>query len=333
MEHTITFPDVGEGVQEGEVVAWLKNVGDPVAKDEPVVEVMTDKATVELPSPYAGVLVKQHVAEGEVALLDKPLYDIETEKPLATPATRHLAKELGVDLATVTPTGDKGRITKQDLTGIPKMMARKMTESHLEIPAFSFFEQVEATRLIQLHDKVKKEAEEEGFKATFMPYLIRALSLTLREFPQANSSYRDEKVLTHEEHNIGIAFSTEKGLIVPVLKEVEKMDLRGVIQAFDSLRKKELTLSDMKGGTITISNFGPLSPHGLFATPIINHPECAILAVGRIHKAPVVVNDEVVVREVLNLSWTFDHRIIDGDLAAKISNRFAEFLNNPASLL
>lgn len=349
---TFQFPDIGEGVVEGEVIEWLKQEGDSVAKDEPVVTVMTDKATVEIPSPHPGKLHKVHVAKGAVAKVGEPLFAIALEggRPLATPKTRHLAKELSVSLEKVTPTGKEGRITEGDvhgfatpnvtpLTGIPKLMARKMTESHQTIPTFSFVEQVEATRLVQLHHKVKQQAQEEGVSATYTPFLVRALSLALMKYPLVNSAYdaQREAVVAHEGHHIGVAFSTPQGLIVPVLKDVQDLSLEEIIRHFDALkqraRENALVPEEMRGGTITISNFGPLSPNGLFATPIINPPEAAILAVSRIHKVPLVVNDEVVAREVLYLSWSFDHRLIDGDLAARFSHTFAELLSNPAALL
>ncbi len=348
---TVTLPDIGEGIVEGEVIEWLKKVGDPVSQDEPVVSVMTDKATVELPSPYAGVMGKQYYREGEVSYVGKPLYDIETgaeaKKVLAAPATRQLAKEKGIDLKQVVPTGREGQVTKEDLMsfrqqkladdevkplhGIPKIMAKKMSDSHREVVDFSYFEQVDATRLIQLKNKLKGEAK--GFSVTFMPFIIRALSLALTKFPQVNSSLVKDAQIIHHQHNIGIATTTEQGLMVPVLKQVQKMSLEQVIQAYEALKEKvmakKLEAADMQGGTITISNFGPLSPGSLWATPVINYPESAILALAKIHKQPVVINDQIVIREMLNLSWTFDHRLIDGDLAAHFAHTFAGLLANP----
>lgn len=342
---TVTMPDIGEGVVEGEVIAWLKRVGDPVAKDEPVVSVMTDKATVELPSPYAGVLQKQYYREGETALVGKPLYAIaasgEVKKVLAAPATRKVAKERGIDLGAVVPTGKEGQVTRADLEtfrpeeevrplhGIPKLMAKKMSESHREVVDFSYFEQVDATRLIQLKNKLKQEEP----RVTFMPLFVRALSLALKKFPKVNSSLVNEAEVVHPHHNIGIAASTAQGLIVPVLKGVEKMSLEQVIHAYEAMKEKvlagKLEPADMQGGTITISNFGTLSPGSLWATPVIHYPESAILALAKIHKLPVVINDQIVIREMLNLSWTFDHRLIDGDLAARFAHTFASLIANP----
>ena len=396
---TVTLPDIGEGVVEGEVVQWLKQIGDSLKQDEPVVLVMTDKATVELPAPQPGKLAKQHLRQGEVAHKDKPLYDIETseastipseqkahepppakasftipEKPKpvpssspgqaqAIPSVRRLAKDLGIDIERLEGTGKEGRITEEDvkrycegkekkeflpsqekdedvpLSGIPLLMAQKMAESKKNIPHFSYFEQTEISRLVQLRSNFKQEGIKQGIQVTFMPFLIRALSLTLLKYPRLNSSLdMANKILhIHHRHHIGIAMSTDLGLIVPILKNVESMNLNALIYAYEELKQKafsnRLQSNDMKGGTITISNFGVPGSGGQWATPIINYPEAAILAVSRIEKEPFAKNEEVKVRDVLHLSWSFDHRIIDGDLAAVASHYYASLLQNPASLL
>lgn len=302
-----------------------------------------------------------------MAIKDQPLYDLglgEVEpkaspiarelggvKPKATPAIRHLARELGVDLEKVRGTGKEGRITKEDvlgkisedqvvpLHGIPLLMAKKMSESHNRVPAFSYFEQVDATRLIQLKTKIKEEGKKEGVSVTFMPFFIRALSLTLRGFPKVNSSYDhvNHSIRIHPHHNIGIAFSTAAGLVVPVLKNVETLTLQEIIREYAELKTKaqnhKLEVGDMREGTITISNYGSLSSGSLWATPVINTPEVAILALAKIHKQPIVVNDAIVIREMLNLSWTFDHRVVDGDTAAHFSHAFARLIANPSQLL
>lgn len=363
--YTVTLPDIGEGVVEGEVIEWLKKEGDSLKQDEPVVIVMTDKATVELPAPYPGTLSKQHKNPGEIAIIDKPLYDIEVEKKpakkeastLAAPATRQLAKELGVDIDRVKGTGPDGRVTDSDVVkfhargeskstgddeevpiiGIPHMMAEKMAESKHIIPHFSFFDQLDATRVIQLRENIGKRAEIEGFRLTYMPFFIKALSQTLTDFPQANASVASDakSLILHKHHHIGIASKTEEGLVVFVLRDVQGKTLEQIIKEYDLLAKKmkekKLTRDDMVGSTITISNFGPLG--GVWATPIINYPEVAILGTAKIRKIPVVKNDEIVIRPILNLSWSFDHRVIDGDLAAKVSHRFIHLLENPAQLL
>lgn len=380
---TVTLPDIGEGVVEGEVVEWLKEVGDLLQQDEPVVVVMTDKATVELPAPHPGTLAKQHYEPGETAIKDQPLYDISLDveieveeekavvgvvplkkqgrrpltkgaKGLATPPVRKLAKEMGINLGHVHGTGKDGRVTAEDLkrasaqtaverwdddeevplVGVKGMMAKKMAESKRVIPHFSYFEKVDAGRLLKLHCNVKKEGEKEGIHVTFMPYFLRALSLTIQEFPELNSSLDQQILLLHKHHNIGVAMSTEQGLIVPVLKDVQEMSFEEVIRSYETLKsKKTYEPSDMKGSTITISNFGVFGNGGVWATPIINPPEVAILAVNRIQEQPVVRNGELQIADLLDLSWSFDHRVIDGSLASNISHYFAKLIENPAHLL
>lgn len=355
--YTVNLPDIGEGVVEGEVIQWLKNIGDPITQDEPVVIVMTDKATVELPAPKPGRLAKQYFSPGEKATLHKPLYDIElsaeVKKALATPAMRRIAKEQGIDLNQVAGTGKEGRVTSQDLEkprgahtgseepliGIRKLMAEKMAESKRTIPHFSYFQEVDVTRLVQMRENFKKKAASEGIQVTYIPFFIKALSLTIQKFPIMNSmvDMAAKKVLFHENHNIGIAMSTDLGLIVPVVKEAQKMSLEETIRAFEEIKahasSNKLQPKDMKEATITISNFGAFGNGGLWATPIINFPEVAILAVNKIQKRPHVKGDQLEVCDMLNLSWTFDHRIIDGSLAAQISHHFANLIHNPAGLL
>lgn len=390
--YTFCLPDIGEGVVEGEVVEWLKMVGDPVRQDEPVVTVMTDKATVELPAPYPGKIVKQYYRPGEVAIKDKPLYDIQLEsdiplvqkeenhtevkpsitaatkeslpkragKALATPKVRHLAREWNIDLEAISGTGKEGRITEQDLhnylgnprvaphtelegdeeqqlTGIRGLMARKMDQTH--IPQFSYFEQADVSRLIEMRDKFREKAASENISLSYMPFFIRALSLAIKKYPQMNASLNmsENKIVIHKQQNIGIAMATKQGLIVPVLKGVEAMGLNEVIRAYEAFKAKavegKLSSEEMKGATITISNFGVLGGDGLWATPLISDPEVAILAIGRIRKMPVAKNEDIIIKDVVPLSWSFDHRLIDGELAAQISHDYCVLLRNPASLL
>lgn len=404
---TVKMPDIGEGVVEGEVVEWLKNVGDLVKQDEPVVIVMTDKATVELPSPSPGKLAKQYFKPGQIAIKDRPLYDVEVEgeasastpveeaavsdvssdkgskKPpcplkgnktttqmtargktgLAIPPIRHLAKQLGIDLDVIAGTGKDGRITIEDLKGtqqknvpevpvtvaegdeerpligVKRLMAEKMKASKDHIPHFSYFEKVDATRLITLRNKVKEQASEENIHVTFMPFFIRALSQCIAKYPEINSSLdeRSNTLIIHKHQNIGVAVAGPQGLVVAVLHDVQNMALDTLIRTYDDLKKRaskgSLQPHETKGSTITISNFGVLGGAGLWATPIINYPEAAILAVDRIQKQPTVKNDEIIVRDVLNVSWSFDHRFIDGEMAAAVSRDFCALVLNPASLL
>lgn len=415
----VNLPDIGEGVVEGEVIEWRKKEGEAVAKDEAVVVVMTDKATVELPSPVAGIFAKKYFEPGGIATRGKPLYEIETtneqaqpsspektsqnysqptqpfivQQPLpsftevkressaqrlATPAVRKLAKELGVLIDEVEGTGKEGRVTETDvvhfhaqsaprrpflnrgkraapeifsstpiqhmpdddelpLIGLRHTVAEKMVESKYIIPHYSYFDQADATRLVLLREKISEEAKKDAIRVTYMPFFIRSLSLALKKYPQVNGSVdlNENKLVIHKHHHIGIAKSTPSGLVVCVLKNVQNMSLEKIIRDYHALMHKantgKLERSDLQDSTITISNFGVLG--GMWATPIINYPEIAILGIAKIRQMPIVKNNEITIREMVNLSWSFDHRVIDGEGAAQFSNTVISFIENPAQLL
>ena len=414
---TVNLPDIGEGVAEGEVIEWLKQVGDTVKQDEPVVVVMTDKATVELPAPYPGTISKHYFQAGETAFRNKPLYEIQlkedssstqpnavltaTEKPLggkeiqtkavaphqpcpsksnekvlATPQVRHLAKTLGINLKGIVGSGNHGQITVEDiqlhskvshqgsinhpsskhqssscasstlegdeqqvLHGVRRQMAKKMAETH--IPQFSYFESTDATMVMKLRREMNKremnerEMSENGKNGSpsigFMPFFIRALSLVAKEYPLINSSIDGELLTIHKQQNIGIAVAGPQGLIVPVIKGVQDMDFPQIVQAFQALKDKiaanRLSPDEMGGATITISNFGTLG-NGLYATPMITSPQVAILAVAKIRQVPAVINGTLSIQDQLPLSWSFDHRVIDGELAAKFSHLYCQKIEN-----
>ena len=421
--HTVNLPDIGEGVVEGEVTEWLKNVGDEVQQDEPIVTVMTDKVTVELPAPYPGKLSKQYYQPGEIAFLDQPIYDLELEEALvpagspqaeapeasapvpekvaaeptapkkekkrepsadagqtlAAPGVRRMAKDMGIDLSSVSGTGNHGQVTPADLKahiastaapevktvsgsgcamppitgstpilsfeddvkkpilGIRRLISERMVESKYIVPHFSFFDQADCSRLIKVREKIKPEAKANGVELTYMPFFIRALSLALLEHPQVNASVDHQRstLVIHKQQNIGIAMKLDEGLLVPVMKGVQDMALRDVILQYDDLKNRAMALKldpkDMKESTITISNFGALG--GRWATPVINYPEVAICGVARIRDEAVVKHGQIMVQPTLNLSWTFDHRVIDGDLAAAFSKTYVKLLENPSALL
>lgn len=362
---SVVMPDLGEGIVEGEIIQWLKKVGDVIAQDEPIVIIMTDKAMMELPAPHPGKLMKQYYEVGQKAIRHRPLYDIELSIT-ALPKTRKLAKDLGVDITLIPGTGINGRIIDEDvrkhaqaslsgskadvpktfsttlshiahdekmpLRGISSLMAENVMRSHRSIPHFSYFEQIEAENLVQWRLSFKKDLKNSE-ELTYMPFLIRALSLTIHRYPLLNSSFKEEDhaIILHKKHHIGIAAHTPFGLIVPVLKDVQDKDMLRLIRDYNQLihkvRANALNPSDMQGGTITISNFGTLGG-GLWATPLINSPEAAILATAKIQKQPVVKEDQLIITHVLNVSWSFDHRIIDGAMAASISHYFGSLLQN-----
>jgi pyruvate dehydrogenase E2 component (dihydrolipoamide acetyltransferase) len=396
--YTVLMPDIGEGVVEGEVVQWLKQVGDSLAQDEPVVVVMTDKATVELPAPKPGKLAKQYIAQGALATKGKPLYDIDllqeapaeptpakppttpskppevTAAPIAsrpsararaTPATRKLARDLDVDLHTINGSGAQGQITPADikqhlvgaqasqdsgvpqlslpdderhpLQGIRRLTALRVAASKASIPHFTWCDSADVTHLGQLRTNLQAEATRRGLHLTYTPFFLRALSLTLTQFPEFNATFdrQAQTLVIHKPHHIGIAMKTALGLIVPVLKQVNAMDFEQMVKAYDALRQRaqsnQLKPSDMQEGTITLSNFG--TEGGRWATPVIVAPQVAILATARIRAEPVVRGAQIAIRQILNCSWSFDHRVIDGDMAAAFSNAFLHKLENPIEII
>lgn len=408
---TVNLPDIGEGVVEGEVIAWLKAVGDDLAQDEPVVQVMTDKATVELPAVKPGKLAKQHVQVGVLAIKDKPLYDIEVsgsakgeapskkeEKPaakatpekveqpvpaskpqppatgqkaLASPSTRHYAREKGVNIHEVSATGKGGRVTRDDidrhlaggsssmpifgsartstpvfnfaddervpLRGIRKIIAERMVESKHTIPHFAYFDEVDLTELVALRKELKEEAAAMGSKLTYLPFFVKAFSLAIPKFPQVNASLdlSTQEVVYHKVQHVGMAVATDNGLVVPVLRDVNKKSILELCVEIEDLaertRNGQIKSEELKGSTITISNIGSIG--GLFATPIINYPEVAILGMTRLQERAVVRQGQIVVRHMMNLAWCFDHRIVDGAVAAQFSNEIIRFLENPSRML
>jgi len=411
---TVNLPDIGEGVVEGEVVEWLKKEGDTLAQDEPVVMVMTDKASVELPAVYPGILSKQHVPVGEIAIKDKPLYDIQLEgdapvekkeekkapkeekkadpdpskpapapvaasapsprpagqKALATPATRHYAREKDVDIQQVPGSGKGGRVTRDDinqflsgggsvpifgsgrtttpvhqlendervpLKGVRKIIAERMVESKHTIPHFAYFDEVDLTNLVDVRSKLKAEAAEQGVKLTYLPFFVRAMSQAIAKFPMVNASIdlQTQEIVYHNVQNFGIAVATENGLIVPVVKDVNNKSLLQLAAEINDLAERtrdgKAKPDELKGGTITISNIGAIG--GLWATPIINYPEAAILGMTKLQKRPVVIDDEIVIRSMMNLAWCFDHRLVDGAKAAEYSNEVIKNLENPSRML
>lgn len=424
--YTVTLPDIGEGVVEGEVIEWLKEIDEEIAQDEAVVVVMTDKATVELPAPYPGKLAKRYYEAGGTAIKDEPLYDIalsaeaaakiapnkkkqikektlasanssfensselslpkedfkakesqefifkrekigSCQRALACPAVRKLAKDLRIHINDVPGTGPDGRVTQADLLkfssspasssavtnvkvpelpgddirpikGVRLKVSEKMSLSKSQIPHFSLFDQANAKFLIQLRENIKPQAEQRGIKLTFMPFFLKALSKALQDFENFNASFDhvQKQLHVHKEHNIAIAMKSNDGLLVPVLKKVNEMSLEEVIFSFDQIKQKAADKSfgpeDMSNSTISLSNFGS-EGNGLWVTPVINYPQVAILASGRIRKELVVKDDQAVIAPILPLCWSFDHRIIDGDVGIAFSKRFVGLIENPQELL
>ena len=410
MPYEFKFPDVGEGIHEGEIVKWFVKEGDRIKADQPLGEIETDKAIVEMPSPKSGKILKLHVAAGGiihvgetmVTILEEHETDADAKKHMeakarekhepkkeaksdvpytgsvvgfleeakdvkpiqtnkkeitsaiqssiqATPAVRNLAKQLNINLANLKGTGPEGRVTIEDvqksgsvkkevagikvtrkydffgyvervqLHGIKKIVAQKMTDSIFTAAQLTNMHEADVTELAALREKEKSQYEKEGIKLTFMPYIVKAVALCLKEHPYLNASLEGEEIILKKYYNIGVAVDTEEGLIVPVVKGAGAKDIKTIAKDIDKLandaRSKRTNLMDLRGGTFSVSNLGSVGVE--FFTPIINYPESAILGVGRVTEKPVVRSGKIEARKILPLSLTYDHRIVDGAQAAR----------------
>jgi pyruvate/2-oxoglutarate dehydrogenase complex dihydrolipoamide acyltransferase (E2) component len=345
MAYELKLPDLGEGLTEGEIARWLVSEGQEVAEDDPLVEVQTDKTTVEIPSPAAGVVSRILVEEGRVVPVGTVLVVIggepDGEQPRAeeapqkqaavsapdrsgrvraTPLVRRVAQELGVDLETVTGTGPQGRVTEEDvrrasdggapaegrrepLRGIRRLIAEHMARAHREVPPVTWIEECDFGR-IELDRLV--------------PTLLKACALSLREFPELNARLEGDEIVYLDRYDLGLAVQTEQGLVVPVVRGCDTASLDELAaeaaRLADAARAGSLKPEELRGSTFTITSAGKVA--GLFQTPIVNHPEVAILSVGRIAPRPVVRDGELAVAQVGHVSLTFDHRVVDGARAA-----------------
>jgi pyruvate/2-oxoglutarate dehydrogenase complex dihydrolipoamide acyltransferase (E2) component len=330
MAYEFKLPDLGEGVREGEIARWLVEVGQEIAEDEPLVEIQTDKTTVEIPSPAAGTVGLILVGEGEVVPVGTPLVLIGSDavapaprKVQATPLVRKLATELGVELEAVRGTGSGGRVTEDDvrgaaparegerrepLRGVRRQIAEHLTRAHREVPAVTVVEECDFTEL----------AGSRG-ERSYLAYLVQAAVAGLVEFPELNATLAGSEIVYWERYDIGIAVQTEQGLVVPVLRGVEERSLEELDAEAERLaagaREGTLEPDELRGSTFTVTSAGRLG--GLFATPLVNHPEVAILGLHRIGPKAVVRENQIVAREVGWLSCTFDHRVVDGARASE----------------
>jgi pyruvate dehydrogenase E2 component (dihydrolipoamide acetyltransferase) len=401
MPKDFRFPDIGEGITEGEIVKWEVKEGEQVKEHQTIARIETDKVIVDIPSPESGVILRIHHREGDTVKVGETLVTIgeadEISKPpeppgpesvsvvgileeapaappklsriTATPATRRLARELDVDLAEVTGTGIQGRITEDDVRkygetkkkrvepvtettqkrdtygcyetvavkGVRKSTAKRLSESARTAVHVTHMDEADVTELVGLREKHRNVAEKRGIHFTYMPYVVKAAVAALKQYPYLNSTVDEEHedIILKKYYNIGVAVDTPDGLIVPVIKNADQKDIFTIADEIQSLSEKaesrQLSLSDLKGGTFTITNIGFIG--GTHATPIINYPETAILATGRISEIPVVRGGQVVIRSVMPLSLSFDHRVIDGALAARFVNMIIKFLQDSAFLL
>jgi pyruvate dehydrogenase E2 component (dihydrolipoamide acetyltransferase) len=330
------LPDLGEGVREGEIARWLVQVGQTVEEDDPLVEIQTDKATVEVPSPASGTVARILVEEGQLVPVGTPLVligsDADASEPReaeaarrvqATPLVRRLADELGVELPAVRGTGAGGRITEQDvraaaparegerrepLRGVRREIARHLATAHREIPPVTVVEECDFTNL----------ARARGDRS-YLPYLLQATVAGLKAVPDLNATLAGDEIVFWERYDIGVAVQTDQGLIVPVLRTADEKSLDELeaeaARLAEAAYAGTLKPEDLRGSTFTVSSAGRLG--GLMTTPIVNHPEVAILSLGRIAPCPAVVDGEVVAREIGWLSCTFDHRVVDGVRASE----------------
>jgi len=323
------LPDLGEGLTEGEIARWLVAEGQEIAEDDPLVEIQTDKTTVEIPSPAGGTVTRILVEEGRVVPVGTVLVVIggdgaqpEEASPAArgraTPLVRRIAKELGVDLDGLTGSGPQGRITEDDvraaappregrrerLRGIRRVIAEHMTRAHREVPAVTWVEECDFSN----HDL-----------KLLVPIVLKACAESLQEFPELNARLEGDEIVYLDRYDLGIAVQTEQGLVVPVVRACDTRRLEELRADVDRLaeqaRAGTLEPNDVRGSTFTVTSAGKLG--GLLQTPIVNYPEVAILSIGRVGPRPVVRGGEVVAAQIGYVSLTFDHRVVDGARAAE----------------
>jgi pyruvate/2-oxoglutarate dehydrogenase complex dihydrolipoamide acyltransferase (E2) component len=330
MAYEFKLPDLGEGVREGEISRWLVEVGQEVAEDDPLVEIQTDKTTVEIPSPAAGTVASILVDEGELVPVGTPLVLIgsdavapEPQKVQATPLVRRVAEELGVDLKGVRGTGAGGRITEEDvraaagaregerrepLRGVRRQIAEHLARSHREVPSVTVVEECDFTPLSEVRGE-----------RSYLPYLLQATVAGLKEYPELNATLAGSEIVYWERYDVGLAVQTGEGLVVPVLKGADERSLDELAaeagRLADGARAGSLAPEELRGSTFTVTSAGRLG--GLFATPLVNHPEVGILGLHRIGPRPAVVDGQIVAREIGWLSCTFDHRVVDGARASE----------------
>jgi len=437
------LPDLGEGVTEGEIVGWLVKVGDPVAEDQPMVEVMTDKATVTIAAPKAGAVLETHGQVGETIAVHAVLVvldlDADTlssrangadkhagvasaspparglgagyfnDKPLATPATRKLARDRNVDLRRVPPTGPASRVTRADVeaferapsppaaaasapidgghptaarvalpdavavpsaaarptspadrpappataraaheaheaheqrvpfAGLRRRIAQKMTQSTATAAHFTFVEECDVGHLKELRARLIEPAAALGVKLSLLPFVVKAVVAALKKHPILNTTLDEatNEIVFRHYYNVGIATATEAGLMVPVVKDADRRSILDIAREIERLsaeaRAGRCKLEDLQGSTFTVTSLGARG--GLLATPIINYPEVAILGVHQIKSKPVVREGQIVVGDVMLLSLSFDHRIVDGHVGAEFAYEIIGYLEKPERLL
>ena len=432
----VKLPDIGEGVTEGEIVKWLVKPGDVVKADQAIVELMTDKATVEVPTPIAGTVKELKAKEGDIVPIETVLILLETSEGasssapkaasspapaapmaaapaksaapssapavtsaagfdvhppaadinvLATPSTRRLAREMKVDINHLTGTGLAGRVTRDDvlnyskgagaysagaataaplsapssakkmdlpkpaftgqpggeervaLRGIRRKIAEQMQTTKQIVPHFTIMDEANVDALVQTRAQAKEVGEKYGVKVTYLPFVMKALVSALREFPMFNASIDDasQEIVYKKYFNVGFAADTPNGLLVPVVKNVDQKTILQISKEINELATKardgKIGVEDMKGATITITNIGSVG--GTYATPIINHPEVAIIGMYKLETRPVWDGKTFLPKQTMNFTATCDHRLIDGAVAANFLKAFLKRIENPTQLM
>ncbi len=414
MAFEFKLPDIGEGVVEGELTKWLVEAGQAVVEDTPLFEVLTDKVSAVIPSPRKGIVTKRHFAEGDMVPVGAIVVTIEEsgaavaapvaaavvapaaaapvaaavvavaaapvrepgERVRAAPATRKLARDLGVDLQAVAGSGEHGRVTKSDiealanqiastptdtpakaaapkapmaatalvrgpdeerikLKGLRRKIYAKMRESKDHAAHFTYVDEIDFTAIIALQDALAQN----GVKSTFLPFVVKAVVLSLQkpEFAYLNAQIDEAagEIVLKKRYHIGVAAATDAGLVVPVVRDADQKSIRQLIEEIrrvgEGARTSTLPGEEMSGSTFTITSLGKLG--GMFATPIVNYPESAILGLHKVEKRPAVVDGQIVIRDRMYMSCSFDHRLIDGHVGAGFVQSVKTYLEQPALML
>ena len=398
------LPELGEGLYEAELIRWLVQPGDAVKRGQPLLEVMTDKATMEVPSPFAGKLGTLHGVPGATLKIGQVILSYQSEgshteasasgslkvpaveripvqavaangskgpgsNPVAAPSVRHLARKLGIDLARIAGSGPAGRILLEDLApliaggsksakskvaepmqdygrpgtrmkhqGLRRKIAEHLLDAKRRIPHYSYVDECDVSELVRLRVGMRDACARIGIKLTYLPFFVKAIAEALKEIPLVNSSLDEEagEIILHDKYDIGIAVATPGGLIVPVIRDADKKDLFAIATEAERLgtegKAGRARREDLRGSTFTITSIGGMG--GLISTPIINHPEVGIMGVGKVIKRPVYDSEgQIKPADLVYLSFSFDHRVLDGAVGAAFGNAVKRHLEHPAAML
>jgi pyruvate dehydrogenase E2 component (dihydrolipoamide acetyltransferase) len=368
------LPDLGEGIQEAELLAWNVATGDEVQAYQPLCQVESAKAAVELTAPVAGRVGPLQAQPGDTVRVGEVLVVLDTDsewfgivgrpaepaRVRAAPFVRKLARDLNVRLEDVAGSGPQGRVRVKDvetaalrhrheergngeervpLRGLRKQIADHMLEAVRHAPQVTAMDLFDVTELVRARDALQATADADGVKLTYLPFIVKACVAALQAVPEANAVLDEpaEAIVLKHDYNIGIATAVPGGLVVPVIKHADRRNLVDLSQELDRLvaaaRERKTPPGDLRDGTFTITSFGGLPGSPMFATPILNYPEVAILGIGRIEQQPRVVDGQIVARHCVGVSLTFDHRVMDGEAAARFMAVVRRYLEQPLQFL